>query len=32
MSNEFTTYLSNVKKGYKVKNHVTYYVLLAFTE
>lgn len=30
MSNEFTTYLSNVKKGYKIKNHVTYYVLLAF--
>ena len=31
MSNKFTEYVSNVKSKYKLKNHLTYYILIAFT-
>ena len=31
MSNKFSEYVSNVKSKYKLKNHITYYILIAFT-
>ena len=31
MSNKLTTYFKNVKAKYKIKNHLTYYIMIAFT-
>ncbi len=31
MSNKLTTYFKNVKAKYKLKNHLTYYIMIAFT-
>ena len=28
---KFTTYFKNVKAKYKIKNHLTYYIMIAFT-